>query len=172
MMLPKKLLQLLEARMSLKQILSAGIISIPIYLGVSLQILAAPSTQLVANEFTKICFDHLPDFSGTKETLEVEGYILAPFGEGEFEFSHPSNGIWGAYAIGQGNGGCTVAHDDLSLEQAKQLAHDLMLNWLGGSEPELWTYEGVPSAYTTNFESNIFYLIFNEGGLSADIRTK
>ncbi len=155
----------------MKQILQFVVFAFLAFFGVANIAIADETKQLVGQAFTKICFDHLPDFSGTQETLENAGYVLAPFGEGEFEFSHPTNGIWGAYAIGKNNGGCTVAHEGLTYDEAKLLAHDLMVNWLG-AEPDIWEYEGVPSAYTTSFENDIFYLIFNEGGLSADIRSE
>ena len=158
--------------MDFKRFLIAGFISATLSIGVATYAVAASPSELVGAAFSRICFDNLPDFFGSEKTLEDDGYFVTPWGEGEFEFSHASNGVWGALATGVENAACTVAHEGLSLEEAKQVGADLMTDWLGGKTPGVWEYDGVPSAWTMPFESRVLYLIYNEGGLSADIRNE
>lgn len=127
--------------------------------------------KMIGLLFSKICLDNLPDYKGLDEVLRESGYDV--FSNGSYhEFYHPTaSGVWGALDIDGLNSGCSIMHEDLTEVVAQQLGLQIAKNY-SSTEPMIWKYEGVPSGWVVPFQGRMLYVIYNDGGLSADIRDK
>lgn len=125
----------------------------------------------IGKAFVEICLNNLPDYTGLDEHLRGSGYNVASNGS-YHEFSHPDIvGMWGALNIDGDNSGCSILHEEMSEYVAKRLGEQFAkYHFL--TEPTVWKYDGVPSGWLVPYQGRMLYLVYNDGGLSVDIRDK
>ena len=132
---------------------------------------AAAPLALIKQLFANICLASLPDHKGLIGALKENGFEVGSNGT-YHEFSHPdAQNIWGAVEIDGANSSCSILHEGLSEVDAQQIGLQV-LNAFSSDEPMMWTYEGVPSGWIVPFKGRMLYVIYHQGGLSADIRDK
>ncbi len=155
----------------MKSILAALILSVFASAGFVGHVQAAAPEKMIAQLFSEICLDNLPYYTGLDDGLRQMGYEV--FSNGTYhEFYHPTaDGVWGAVDIDGENSGCSILHEELSEVAAQQLALQIIKDY-SPHEPMMWKYEGVPSGWVVPFQDKMLYVIYSDGGLSADIRDK
>ena len=141
--------------------------------GANAQEAALEPGEFVSSLFFHLCLMHLPHYQGADLALKAAGYKPFAFNGGaEFEFAHASNGVWGAFdTSAEDNNGCSIRHQSLSEVDTQQIGLRVA-NEYSDVEPMMWKYEGVPSGWVVPYEDKFLYIIYNEGGISSDIRDK
>lgn len=156
----------------MKRVLSVLALSLLVGGGFSSSALAGSQEKRLASLFQQICLNQLPDYVGVREILEEKGYELAPYGDWdtatEFEFGHPETTVWGGFEISSDDVSCAVYDENIAENQMRDIAQQIIRNF-SGEEPDLWRYNGDPSAWTVPYNGRVFYVLFNDG-LAADIR--
>ncbi len=134
-------------------------------------VLAAAPQKLIASVFSSVCLDFLPGYEGVEAFLRQQDYEVFSNG-GYMEFSLPgASGVWGSIERGEGAGSCSVLHEALSEAEAQQLGL-VVLKGVSAQEPMIWKYEGVPSGWVVPYGGRALYVIYSDGGLSAELRSK
>lgn len=125
-----------------------------------------PPAAAVGRLFSDICITGAPGFEGSAARLESEGFTVSPYGETEFEFGNALSGISGVVMLGSG---CSVMHEALSEDEAQALGAVLVAGAYG-DRAEPWRYEGRLSGWQVPLESQTLFIVYNQGGLSLELR--
>ena len=119
--------------------------------------------------FHAVCLASANGFIDAQGIVEGLGYTIYPAAEDEFEFGSADGAIQGYVSANPDYPGCTVMAESLGKAQAADLAAELLIDTFGVTlEP--WDYDGQQAGWRMPQDQGVLYIVFNDGGLSAETR--